>query len=42
MDSESKRSSLVVIDSKTMKELGRARMPIVMGYGFHGVWGHAS
>ncbi|CAH0023697.1 unnamed protein product [Clonostachys rhizophaga] len=42
MDSKSKRSSLVDIDAKTMKELGRARMPIVMGYGFHGVWGHAA
>ncbi|KAK7219694.1 hypothetical protein V2G26_007697 [Clonostachys chloroleuca] len=42
IDSKSKRSSLVVIDAKTMKELGRARMPIVMGYGFHGVWGQAS
>ncbi|CAI6094726.1 unnamed protein product [Clonostachys chloroleuca] len=43
IDSKSKRSSsLVVIDAKNMKELGRARMPIVMGYGFHGVWGQAS
>jgi torulene dioxygenase len=36
MDSAEKKSSLVVIDATTMKELGRAHMPIVMGYGFHG------
>ncbi|KAL2384398.1 hypothetical protein RJZ90_001998 [Blastomyces dermatitidis] len=39
MDVHVKQSSLVVIDVKTMKELGRARMPIVMTYGFHGTWG---
>jgi torulene dioxygenase len=39
MDARAKRSSMVVIDAVTMKELGRARMPIVMGYGFHGSWG---
>ncbi|KAJ4251516.1 hypothetical protein NW762_011503 [Fusarium torreyae] len=39
MDAEKRLSSLVVIDATTMEELGRARMPIVMGYGFHGVWG---
>ncbi|KAF1969821.1 hypothetical protein BU23DRAFT_591480 [Bimuria novae-zelandiae CBS 107.79] len=39
MDSATSRSNLVVIDAKTMTELGRAKMPIAMGYGFHGVWG---
>lgn len=39
MDAEARKSSLVFIDAKTMKELGRAKMPIVMGYGFHGVYG---
>ncbi|KAF2448415.1 hypothetical protein P171DRAFT_440796 [Karstenula rhodostoma CBS 690.94] len=39
MDSETSRSNLVVIDAKSMKELGRANMPIAMGYGFHGIWG---
>lgn len=41
VDSATSRSNLVVIDAKTMVELGRAKMPIVMGYGFHGVWGGA-
>ncbi|KAH8656325.1 carotenoid oxygenase [Ilyonectria robusta] len=39
MDSAQRASSLVVIDATTMQEIGRARMPIVMGYGFHGTWG---
>ena len=39
MDSAVKKSALTVIDPKTMQELGRAQMPIVMGYGFHGAWG---
>ncbi|KAM0475132.1 hypothetical protein ACHAPX_007266 [Trichoderma viride] len=38
MDSAEKKSSLVVIDAITMKEIGRAHMPIVMGYGFHGAY----
>ncbi|KAJ4293379.1 hypothetical protein N0V90_008662 [Kalmusia sp. IMI 367209] len=38
LDSATSQSNLVVIDAKTMKELGRAKMPVVMGYGFHGVW----
>lgn len=42
MDSEARHSSLVVLDALTMTELGRARMPIVMGYGFHGSWGQGS
>lgn len=41
MESTTSRSSLIAIDAKTMKELGRARMPIAMGYGFHGIWGGA-
>lgn len=39
MDTTKRASSLVVINATTMEEVGRARMPIVMGYGFHGVWG---
>ncbi|KAK7179545.1 Beta,beta-carotene 15,15'-dioxygenase [Paraphaeosphaeria sporulosa] len=39
MNSATSRSNLVVIDAKSMKELGRAKMPIAMGYGFHGLWG---
>lgn len=39
MDSAISRSNLVVIDAKSMEELGRAKMPIAMGYGFHGIWG---
>lgn len=39
MDSEEKKSSLVVLDAETMTEVARAKMPIVMGYGFHGVSG---
>ncbi|KAF4984588.1 hypothetical protein FZEAL_265 [Fusarium zealandicum] len=42
MDSAKRLSSLVVINATTMEEMGRARMPIVMGYGFHGVWGSAN
>ncbi|KAF4963995.1 hypothetical protein FSARC_8045 [Fusarium sarcochroum] len=42
MDSAKRLSSLVVIDAKTMEEIGRAQMPIIMGYGFHGVWGSAA
>ncbi|KAF5021103.1 hypothetical protein F66182_6862 [Fusarium sp. NRRL 66182] len=38
MDAAKRVSSLVVIDASTMVELGRAKMPIVMGYGFHGTW----
>ncbi|KAL7915562.1 carotenoid oxygenase [Trichoderma velutinum] len=38
MDSAEKKSSLVVIDATTMKEISRAHMPIVMGYGFHGAY----
>ncbi|KAK4895112.1 hypothetical protein LTR27_006718 [Elasticomyces elasticus] len=41
LDAHVRQSSLVVIDATTMKELGRARMPIVMTYGFHGAWGQA-
>ncbi|KAM6529599.1 hypothetical protein FALCPG4_007729 [Fusarium falciforme] len=39
MDTSKRASSLVVINATTMEEIGRARMPVVMGYGFHGVWG---
>lgn len=39
MDASVRQSSLVVIDAKNMRELARARMPIVMTYGFHGWWG---
>ncbi|KAI1394163.1 carotenoid oxygenase [Hypoxylon trugodes] len=39
MDSAVRKSSLVVVNATTMEEMGRARMPIVMSYGFHGIWG---
>lgn len=39
MDAERKKSSLIAINATTMVELGRAQMPIAMGYGFHGVFG---
>ncbi|KAF9766056.1 hypothetical protein IL306_001570 [Fusarium sp. DS 682] len=39
MSQKEKKSSLVVLDAVTLTEIARARMPIVMGYGFHGVWG---
>ncbi|KAI1660273.1 carotenoid oxygenase [Daldinia decipiens] len=39
LDSAVRKSSLVVVNATTMVEMGRARMPIVMGYGFHGIWG---
>jgi len=35
---ERKANSLVVLDAQSMKELGRERMPIIMGYGFHGMF----
>lgn len=38
MDTSVKLSSMVVIDAKTMKEIGIARMPVEMGYGFHGIF----
>ncbi|KAK3613715.1 hypothetical protein LTR22_028043, partial [Elasticomyces elasticus] len=38
LDAERKKSSLIVINATTMVELGRAQMPIVMGYGFHGIF----
>ncbi|KAL6922465.1 hypothetical protein FSHL1_006427 [Fusarium sambucinum] len=37
MDTSVKLSSMVVIDAATMKEIDRARMPVVMGYGFQGI-----
>jgi torulene dioxygenase len=39
MDSSTRRSALVVINATTMEEVGRAKMPSAMGYGFHGAWG---
>ncbi|EKJ68931.1 hypothetical protein HYE68_000157 [Fusarium pseudograminearum] len=40
MDTSVKLSSMVVIDAKTMtmKEIDRARMPVVMGYRFPGIF----
>ncbi|KAF2729899.1 hypothetical protein EJ04DRAFT_587641 [Polyplosphaeria fusca] len=35
----SKTSNLIVLNATTMDEIGRARLPIVMGCGFHGTWG---
>ena len=40
MDSQTRSSALVAINATTMEELGRASMPITMGYGFHGAWGN--
>ncbi|CAG7565933.1 unnamed protein product [Fusarium equiseti] len=37
MDTSVKLSSMVVFEAKTMKEIGRARMPVAMGYEFHGI-----
>ena len=42
MDAGRQKSSLVFLNATTMNELGRAQMPIVMGYGFHGIWGAGS
>lgn len=42
MDASVGKSSLVVVNATTMEEMGRARMPIVMGYGFHTAWGSDS
>lgn len=42
MDAERQKSSMIVINATTMTEIGRANMPIVMGYGFHGVFGAGS
>ncbi|MCJ1481701.1 hypothetical protein MMC06_001860 [Schaereria dolodes] len=39
MDAERKKSSMIVINATTMAEIGRAQMPIAMGYGFHGIFG---
>ncbi|KAF2873120.1 carotenoid oxygenase [Massariosphaeria phaeospora] len=41
LDEATKLSSLIVLDAKEMVEIGRARLPVVVGYGFHGIWGGA-
>ncbi|KAL7935145.1 carotenoid oxygenase [Trichoderma chlorosporum] len=41
LDAKRRLSSLIVIDAKNMEELARAEMPLVVGYGFHGIWGGA-
>jgi torulene dioxygenase len=41
MDAVARRSSLVFLDAQTLTEIARAKMPIVMGYGFHGAWGNS-
>ncbi|KAK4500912.1 hypothetical protein PRZ48_009104 [Zasmidium cellare] len=38
MNSVEKRSSLVVLNATTMREIGRAKMPLVVNYGFHGAY----
>jgi torulene dioxygenase len=38
LDEETMKSSMVVIDAKDMKEIGRAEMPGVFPIGFHGVF----
>ncbi|KFX98243.1 hypothetical protein V490_02393 [Pseudogymnoascus sp. VKM F-3557] len=40
LDANRKQSVLVVIDAQNMKEIARAEMPLVAGFGFHGVWGN--
>lgn len=39
LDSTTSLSSMIVLDAKTMEEIGRARLPVVVGFGFHGIWG---
>ena len=41
MDSERVLSSVVALSAQTMREIARAQLPVVMGYGFHGVWDSA-
>ncbi|OBT71104.1 hypothetical protein VF21_09515 [Pseudogymnoascus sp. 05NY08] len=40
LEANRKQSVLVVIDAKSMKEIARAEMPLVAGFGFHGIWGN--
>lgn len=39
LDEGTRLSSLVVLDARSMVEVGRARLPVVVGFGFHGLWG---
>ncbi|KEY74672.1 hypothetical protein S7711_09899 [Stachybotrys chartarum IBT 7711] len=39
MSAAERVSSMIVLNATTLEELGRARMPVVMGYTFHGIWG---
>ncbi|KAH7130173.1 carotenoid oxygenase [Dendryphion nanum] len=41
MDERRSASSLIVLDARTMEEFGRAKVPVAVGYGFHGIWGGA-
>lgn len=38
MDTSVKLSLIVVSKAKTIKEIGRTRMPVVIGYGFYGIF----
>ncbi|KAI6151617.1 carotenoid oxygenase [Pisolithus tinctorius] len=38
LDGFTEKSYLLVLDAKTMKEVGRANMDCVVGFGFHGVY----
>jgi len=38
LDGHSEKSYLLVLDAKTMKEVGRASMKCVVGFGFHGIY----
>lgn len=38
MDAEAGSSALVFIDARNMEEIARARMPVVMGFSFHGTF----
>ena len=38
MDAERRKSAMIVINATTMVELGRANMPMVFSYGFHGLY----
>lgn len=38
LDGYERKSYLLVLDAKTMREVGRAKMQGVVGFGFHGAW----
>lgn len=38
LDGHSEKSYLLVLDAKSMKEVGRASMKCVVSFGFHGIY----